>query len=178
MPFTHLHTHSHYSLLDGLAKIDALVARAKELGMDSLALTDHGNLYGAIEFYKKALSAGVKPILGVEAYIAPRDHKEKNPAGAERYHHLILLAENLTGWNNLLKLTTIAHLDGFYYKPRMDKALLRTHHEGLIALSACLAGEVARALMANRYDEAKRIALEYQDIFGAGNFFLEIGHHP
>ncbi|MDO8585082.1 MAG: DNA polymerase III subunit alpha [bacterium] len=178
MRFTHLHTHSHYSLLDGLAKIDALVARAKELGMDAIALTDHGNLYGAVEFYKKATAAGVKPILGVEAYIAPKDHKDKDPQASERYHHLILLVENETGWKNLLKLTTIAHLDGFYYKPRMDKALLRAHHEGLIALSACLAGEVARNLMADRYEEAKRVALEYQDIFGAGNFFLEIGHHP
>lgn len=178
MRFIHLHTHSHYSLLDGLAKIDALVARAKELGMDAIALTDHGNLYGAVEFYKKATAAGVKPILGVEAYIAPQDHREKLPGADERYYHLILLAENEIGWKNLLKLTTIAHLDGFYYKPRMDKALLRAHHEGLIALSGCLAGEVARHLAANRYNDATQTALEYQNIFGVGNFFLEIGHHP
>ncbi len=177
--FTHLHTHSHYSLLDGLAKIDGLVARARELGMDSLALTDHGNLYGAIEFYKKSKAAGLKPIMGVEAYIAPGDRREKSAGkDGERYYHLILLAENNIGWKNLLKLVTRANLEGFYYKPRMDKELLREHHEGLIALSACLAGEVSRAIMGGNYPEAKRAALEYQDIFGAGNFFLEVGHHP
>ncbi len=178
MRFTHLHTHSHYSLLDGLAKIPEVVARAKELGMDSVALTDHGNLYGAIEFYKAAKAAGIKGILGVEAYIAPFDHTDKKAKGDDRYYHLILLAENETGWKNLIKLTTQAHLYGFYYKPRMDKAMLREHHEGLIALSACLSGEVSRAILRGAMEEAKTIALEYQDIFGVGNFFLEIGHHP
>jgi len=174
--FVHLHTHSHYSLLDGLAKIDDLVARVKELGMDAVAITDHGVLYGAVEFYKKAKAAGIKPILGIEAYIAPRDRFSKEPG--ERYFHLILLAENDKGWHNLVKLATKAQLEGFYYKPRADKDLLREYHEGLIALSACLSGEVNRNLLFGKYDEAKKIALEYRDIFGEGNFFLEIGHHP
>ncbi len=174
--FTHLHTHSHYSLLDGLGKIDELIARAKELGMDALALTDHGVLYGAIEFYKKAKKAGIKPILGVETYVAPRDRFSKD--ANEKYFHLVLLAENDTGWKNLIQLVTKAHLEGFYYKPRVDKDLLREHHEGLIALSACLGGEVNRALSAGRNDEAKQLALEYQDIFGKGNFFLEVQDHP
>jgi len=176
--FTHLHTHSHYSLLDGLAKIDNLIARTKELGMDSIALTDHGNLYGAIEFYKKAKAAGIKPILGMEAYIAPGDHRDKTIAGEDRYYHLILLCKNETGWRNLIALTTKAHLEGFYYKPRMSKALLREHHEGLIALSACLSGEISRNLLAGHADTAEKTALEYQDIFGAGNFYIEIGNHP
>ena len=174
--FVHLHTHSHYSLLDGLAKIDGLVVRAKEIGMDSLALTDHGVLYGAIEFYKKANKAGVKPILGVEAYVAPGARTSREPG--ERYFHLILLAENNTGWKNLVQLVTKASLEGFYYKPRVDKEILRTHHEGLIALSACLSGEVNRNLLNGRPEEAKKAALEYRDIFGPENFFLEIGHHP
>ncbi len=176
--FVHLHTHSHYSLLDGLAKIDEIVSRVKELGMDSIAITDHGNLYGAIEFYKAARSAKIKPILGIEAYIAPGAHTDRATTHDERYYHLILLAENETGWKNLLKLVTKSYLDGFYYKPRMDKQLLREHHEGLIALSACLSGEISRLILANRYEEAKTVALDYQSIFGSGNFFIEIGHHP
>jgi DNA polymerase III subunit alpha len=176
--FVHLHTHSHYSLLDGLGKIDELVNRAKELNMDSLAITDHGNLYGAIEFYKKAKKAGLKPILGIEAYVAPGDHKQKQANGGEKYYHLILLAKNEVGWKNLIKLVTISHLEGFYYKPRMDKELLRQHHEGLIALSACIAGEVAKNILNNNYNQAEKAALEYQEIFGPGNFYLEIGHHP
>ncbi len=171
--FTHLHTHSHYSLLDGLAKIDDLINRAKELGMDSLAITDHGNLYGAIEFYKKATAAGIKPIIGIEAYIMPDAPNDK-----ERYYHMILLCKNQAGWKNLLKLATHAHLEGFYYKPRINKQYLRQHSEGLIALSACISGEVNRAILNNRPADAERIALDYQDIFGKGNFFLEIGHHP
>ncbi|MBI3589131.1 MAG: DNA polymerase III subunit alpha [Candidatus Liptonbacteria bacterium] len=174
--FVHLHTHSHYSLLDGLAKIDDLIGRTKELGMDSLAITDHGVLYGAIEFYKKAKKAGIRPILGVEAYMAPKGRADKEPG--ERYYHLILLCENLTGWKNLIKLVSQANLEGYYYKPRMDKELLREHHEGLIALSACLTGEVNRHLVNDRFDEAKKAALEYEEIFGKGNFFLEIGDHP
>ena len=174
--FTHLHTHSHYSLLDGLAKIPDLINRTKELGMDSLALTDHGVLYGAVEFYKAAKKAGIKPILGVEAYVAPRDRFSKE--ASEKYYHLILLCENNTGWQNLIQLVSKAHTEGFYYKPRIDKDLLKKHHEGLIGLSACLAGEVNRSLSAGRFEDAKRIALEYEDILGKGNFFLEIGHHP
>jgi len=173
--FVHLHTHSHYSLLDGLSKIDPLVERVKELGMEAMAVTDHGVLYGAVEFYKKAKKDGIKPILGVEAYIAPRDRfsKETN----ERYYHLILLAENETGWKNLLKLVSKAHTEGFYYKPRVDRELLREHHEGLIALSACLGGEIDQALLAGKFDEAVKIAKEHQDIFGQDNYFLEIQRH-
>jgi len=174
--FVHLHTHSHYSLLDGLAKIDALVARTKELGMDTIALTDHGVLYGAIEFYKKAKKAGLKPILGVETYVALGSRASREPG--ERYYHLILLAENITGWQNLIKLVSYAHLEGFYYKPRLDKELLRKYHEGLIALSACLSGEVNRNLLHGNLEAAEKAALEYQDIFGVNNFFLEIGDHP
>jgi DNA polymerase-3 subunit alpha len=174
--FTHLHAHSHYSLLDGLTKIPEMVARAKEFGMPSIALTDHGVLYGVVEFYKAARKAGIKPIIGVEAYIAPRDRFSKE--NGERYHHLILLVENQTGWKNLIQLVSKAHLEGFYYKPRMDKDLLREHHEGLIALSACLGGEIGRALMAGQYEDAKRIALEHRDIFGPNNYFLEIQKHP
>ncbi len=173
--FVHLHTHSHYSLLDGLTKIDALVARVKELGMDAVALTDHGVLYGAIEFYQKAKKAGLKPILGVEAYVAPRDRfsKEMN----ERYYHLILLAKNMQGWKNLIKLVSKSHLEGYYYKPRVDKELLREYHEGLIATSGCLGGEVAQCILGDKYEEAKKTALEYQKIFGKGNYYIEIQSH-
>jgi DNA polymerase-3 subunit alpha len=174
--FVHLHTHSHYSLLDGLSKIDALVARAKELGMDALALTDHGNLYGAVDFYKKAKAAELKPILGIETYVAPRDRFSKEPG--EKYFHLILLVQNETGWKNLMQLSSKAHLEGYYYKPRVDKDLLRQHHEGLIALSGCLGGEVNNALLRGNIEEAKRLAREYEDIFGAGNFFIELQDHP
>jgi DNA polymerase-3 subunit alpha len=174
--FVHLHVHSHYSLLDGLAKIPDLVSRAKELGMDSIALTDHGVLYGAIEFYKTAKKAGIKPILGVEAYIAPHDRfsKETN----ERYYHLVLLCENETGWKNLIRLVTKSNLEGFYYHPRMDKDILREYHEGLIALSGCLGGEINQTLLAGKFEEAKKIALEYQEIFGKNNYFIEIQKHP
>ena len=176
--FVHLHTHSHYSLLDGLGKIDDLVNRAKELGMDSLAVTDHGNLYGAIEFYKKAKKAGLKPILGVEAYVAPGSHKTKQASGEKKYYHLILLAKNNAGWKNLIKLVTLANLEGFYYKPRVDKELLKEHNEGLIALSGCITGEIAKNILNKNSAEAEKIAMEYENIFGKGNFYLEIGHHP
>jgi DNA polymerase-3 subunit alpha len=174
--FTHLHTHSHYSLLDGLSKVPDIVARAKKLNMDSIAITDHGVMYGAIEFYKAARKAEIKPILGLETYVAPRDRFSKEPG--ERYYHLILLCENNVGWKNLIKLASKAHLEGFYYKPRVDKDLLREHHEGLIALSACLGGEVAQCLLAGKFESAKQVALEYQEIFGKGNYFLEIQKHP
>lgn len=177
--FVHLHTHSHYSLLDGMSKIPDLVEQTKKLGMDALAITDHGNLYGAVEFYQAAKKAGIKPILGVEAYIAPGDHKEKNGGmSEERYFHLILLAENQAGWKNLLKLVTISWLDGFYYKPRMDKNLLKQHSEGLIVLSGCLGGEVAQYLLNNKFEEAKKVVAEYQGIFGKENYFIETGKHP
>jgi DNA polymerase-3 subunit alpha len=178
MKFIHLHTHSHYSLLDGLAKIDDLIERAKELGMKALALTDHGNLYGAVEFYKKAVKAEIKPILGIEAYIAPRSRFDKQTKIDDKYFHLVLLCENQTGWRNLVQLSTKSHLEGFYYKPRMDKELLRKHHEGLIALSGCPAGEIPQLLLNDKFEEAEKKAKEYQEIFGENNFFLEIGHHP
>lgn len=177
MRFTHLHTHSHYSLLDGLAKIDDLVNRCKELGMDSIALTDHGNLYGAVEFYKKAKKAGVKPILGIETYVAPFGRFNKRPKIDDRRFHLILLAKNQTGWKNLIQLATKSHLEGFYYKPRVDKELLKQHSEGLIALSACLSGETAKLILENKIAEAEKSAIEYREIFGNGNFYLEIGSH-
>lgn len=180
MNFIHLHTHSHYSLLDGMSKIDALVRRAKELDMPALAITDHGNLYGAIEFYQKAKKAGVKPIIGIEAYIAPKSRfdKENSQMGRAPYYHLILLAKNNTGYKNLIKLATIGHLEGFYYKPRVDKEVLQKHSEGIIALSACYAGEIAQAILKNNAEHALAIAREYENIFGAGNFYLEIGWHP
>lgn len=178
MRFTHLHTHTHYSLLDGMSKIDELIARTKELGMDAIAITDHGVMYGAIEFYQKAKKAGIKPIVGCEMYVTD-DMYDKRPGGNGRnYFHLVVLAKNNTGYKNLIKLVTASHLDGFYYKPKIDKNLLRQHSEGLIALSACLGGEVSRALLSNQYDKAKKIALNYQEIFGAGNYFLEVQRHP
>jgi DNA polymerase-3 subunit alpha len=177
--FTHLHVHTHFSLLDGLAKIDDILDRAKELGMDSLAITDHGVLYGAIEFYIKAKARGIKPIIGCEMYITPTDLHSKNPDSADRKrHHLILLAKNEAGYKNLMRLITIAHLEGFYYKPRIDKTVLRSHSEGLIGLSACAEGEVPSAAISGNMEKAERLALEYQEIFGAGNFYLEIQHHP
>ncbi len=174
MKFTHLHVHSHYSLLDGLSKIPELVGRAKELGMDSLALTDHGVMYGAIPFYNACLEAGIKPIIGVEAYIAPRGLADKSGKVDADYYHLTLLASSDIGYKNLLKLTTIAHIEGFYYKPRIDLEVLKQHSEGLIALSGCMRGELARAVM-NRSDaEVKTVLDKYHDIFGRDNFYIEI----
>ena len=176
MSFTHLHTHSHYSLLDGLAKIDELIANAKRLGMDSLALTDHGNLYGAIEFYEKATKAGLKPILGVEAYLAPKTRFDKEPG--QKYFHQLLIVENETGWKNLIKLVTRSNLEGFYYKPRIDKELLREYSKGLIATSSCLSGTIPRLILADRLEEAEKEIHEFKEIFGTDNFFLELEHHP
>ena len=178
MKFTHLHTHSHYSLLDGLAKIDDLIAKAAEFGMESLALTDHGVMYGAIEFYQKARAKNIKPILGMEAYVATNSRLNKNPGSDERRNHLILLAKNEIGYKNLIKLTTSAHLEGFYYKPRIDKQLLRESSSGLIATSACMAGEIPQAILANDPAKAKKAIREFQDIFGRENFYLELQDHP
>ena len=172
MKFVHLHTHSHYSLLDGLAKIDGLINRAKELGMKALALTDHGNLYGAVEFYQKAKKAEIKPILGIETYVAPKSRFEKTAGkNDDRYFHLTLLAENNVGWQNIIQLATKANLEGFYYKPRVDKELLRQHNQGLIALSGCPKGEIPQLIINNNFEAAEKMALEYEEIFGKGNFF-------
>jgi len=178
MKFVHLHTHSHYSLLDGLSKIDALVTRAREHGMDAMAITDHGSLYGAIEFYQKATKAGIKPIIGCEMYVTDTSRFNKAPGvDTDKRFHLILLATDDTGYKNLLKLVTAAHLEGYYYKPRIDKELLRQHRDGLIALSSCLGSELSQALMAGATEKAERIAAEYRDIMGSGNFFVEIQVH-
>ena len=174
--FVHLHTHSHYSLLDGLAKINDLVARTKELGMDALALTDHGNLYGAIEFYKAAKKAGIKPILGVEAYMAPHGHLNKRAGVDEKRYHLVLLAKNNTGWRNIIQLVTKSNLEGFYYKPRIDKELLEEHHEGIICLSGCAGGEIPKLLAEKKFDEAKMAARWYQNLF-RDDFYLELQPH-
>ncbi|MBU1091755.1 DNA polymerase III subunit alpha [Patescibacteria group bacterium] len=176
--FVHLHTHSHYSLLDGLAKIDQLIEEAVGYEMPALALTDHGNMHGAIEFYKKAVATGLKPILGVEAYIAPRLMSQKEPGKDNKPHHLVLLAKNEKGYKNLLKIVSAGHLDGFYYKPRVDKEFLAKHSEGIIASSACMAGELPRLILRQRYEDAKKTARQYQDIFGKDSFFLEIQYHP
>ena len=176
--FTHLHVHSHYSLLDGLPKIDQLLERVQELNMDSVALTDHGNLYGAVEFYKKAKAKGIKPILGCEIYLAFEGMADKRPGVDDTIYHLIVLVKNEKGYQNIVKLLTRAHLDGFYYKPRVDEKLLAQHADGLIALSACLAGKVSRAILAGKLAEAEKIALRYQDIFGKGNYYLELQNHP
>ncbi|MEK7555338.1 MAG: DNA polymerase III subunit alpha [Patescibacteria group bacterium] len=178
MKFVHLHTHSHYSLLDGLAKIDDLIAYTKELGMKALALTDHGNLYGAIEFYKKCFKEEIKPILGMEAYVAPRSRFDKETKIDDKNFHLTLLAENQTGWQNLIQLATKASLEGFYYKPRVDKELLKEFSSGIICLSGCTSGEISRLLANGKFTEAEIVVKQYQEIFGAENFFLEIGHHP
>jgi len=174
MEFTHLHVHSHYSLLDGLPKIEELLDQAKELGFSSLALTDHGVMYGAVEFYNYAREIGIKPIIGFEAYVAPRALTDKENKIDNDYFHLTLLARNYTGYKNLMKLTTIAHLEGFYYKPRLDKATLARHAEGVIALSGCARGELYRALKSGNRDGAEKILKEYLEIFGKENFFLEI----
>ena len=174
--FTHLHVHTEYSLLDGSAKIRELVDRAKELGMSSLAITDHGAMFGVVEFYKAAKEAGIKPIIGCEVYVANGSRFEKNSKTAA-YYHLILLAENQEGYQNLIKLVSLGYTEGFYYKPRVDMELLKKYHKGLIASSACLAGAVARAVLNESYEKAKEVALEYKEIFGDGNFFLELQDH-
>ena len=173
--FTHLHVHTEYSLLDGMCRIPRLVARAKELGMEALAITDHGGMYGAIRFYQAAREAGINPIIGCEVYIASGSRLSRD-AGARNNHHLVLLVKNQTGYQNLIQLVTRSHLEGFYYKPRMDRELLERYHQGLIALSACLGGEVPRLILAGRLDEAKQVALWYKQTFA--DFYLEIQRHP
>lgn len=178
MAFTHLHVHTEYSLLDGSSKIKELAVRAKELGMDSMAITDHGAMYGVIDFYRAAREAGIKPILGCEVYVAPGSRFDReNVHGEDRYYHLVLLAENNEGYQNLMKIVSKGYVDGFYYKPRVDMEVLKTYHKGIIALSACLAGEVSRFLARGLYEEAKEAVLKYQEIFGRGNYFLELQDH-
>ena len=178
MNFTHLHVHTEYSLLDGSNKIKEYVDRVRELGMDSAAITDHGVMYGVIDFYRAARAAGINPILGCEVYVAPGSRFDREAgSGDDRYYHLVLLAENNQGYSNLMKIVSKGFVEGFYYKPRVDLSLLEKYHEGIIALSACLAGEVARFLTRGMYEDAKKAALRYQDIFGKGNFFLELQDH-
>ncbi|GHU49628.1 DNA-directed DNA polymerase [Clostridia bacterium] len=174
MKFTHLHVHTEYSLLDGAARIKKLIARAAELGMESIAITDHGAMFGVIEFYKEAKAKGLKPIIGCEIYTASRGMEDKDQEKDKRQGHLVLLAKDMTGYKNLMKIVSAAHTRGFYYKPRADKDLLREHSEGLIALSACLAGDVQHKLLLGNFEEAKREALAFLDIFGTGNFYLEL----
>lgn len=178
MSFTHLHVHTEYSLLDGSSKIKELVARAKELGMDSMAITDHGVMYGVIDFYRAAREVGIKPILGCEIYVAPGSRFDKDPSkGANRYYHLVLLAENDIGYHNLMKIVSRGFTEGFYYKPRVDYEILEQYHEGIIALSACLAGEIPVYIRRGEYEKAKEAAIRMERIFGKGNFFLELQDH-
>lgn len=179
MSFAHLHVHTEYSLLDGSNKIKECIARVKELGMDSVAITDHGVMFGVIDFYRAAKAADIKPILGCEVYVAPgsRFDKEGGGSGEDRYHHLVLLAENNQGYQNLMKIVSKGFTEGYYYKPRVDMEVLLEYHEGIIALSACLAGEVQRNILRGMYSEGKAAALRYQEVFGEGNFFLELQDH-
>ncbi len=178
-PFVHLHVHSEYSLLDGACHLDDLCRRAAELGQPAIALTDHGNLFGAIDFCQAAKSAGIKPIIGYEAYVAPGSRKVKEPTQGvkDAGHHLVLLARNMDGYRNLLKLATTAYLDGFYYRPRIDDEILSQCSEGLIIMTSCLAGEVPRLLAAGHRDEALKKAAFYRDLVGRENFFVELQNH-
>lgn len=175
--FIHLHVHTEYSLLDGFSRLDKLIGRAKELNMKAIAITDHGCMFGAIDFYKKAKKAGIKPVIGCEVYTASRGLRDKDPNYDKRYGHLVLLAENMIGYKNLIKLVSTSYVEGFYYKPRVDIEELRKHSEGIIALSACLAGDVSNNILNRNYEEAKRFALLYRKIFGENNFYLEIQDH-
>ena len=178
MAFAHLHVHTEYSLLDGSNKIKEYVKRVKELGMDSAAITDHGVMYGIIDFYRAAKAEGIKPIIGCEVYVAPNSRFDKELTGGDdRYYHLVLLAENNVGYANLMKIVSKGFTEGYYYKPRVDMEVLNRYHEGIIALSACLAGEVARYIQKGLYEEAKKAALKYQACFGKDNYFLELQDH-
>jgi len=172
--FVHLHVHTQYSLLDGAIRIDRLLKRVADFDMDAVAITDHGTMFGALTFYEQANNAGIKPIIGCECYLAPRGLKDKTSLDKGGLSHLILLAENREGYRNLCKLCTIAQLEGFYYKPRIDKKVLKHHSKGLIGLSACLHGEIPRLIQDGRIDQADKAALFYLDVFGEGNFFLEV----
>ncbi len=177
--FVHLHVHTQYSLLDGAIKLDDLVVQAQEFKMPALAITDHGNMFGVVEFYKKCMAGGIKPIIGSEVYVAPQDRRKKQPIKGlpDAGYHLILLVKDMSGYKNLMRLTTIGYLEGFYHKPRIDKEVLKKHSQGLFALSSCLHGEIPTLLLADNYDKAKAVVEEYKSIFGDGNFFLEIQNH-
>ena len=177
MGFTHLHLHTEYSLLDGAARIKDVVSRAKELGMTSLAITDHGAMFGVVDFYKECKAQGIKPIIGCEVYTAARSHLDKDADRDKRQGHLILLAKNEQGYKNLIKIVSIGYTEGYYYKPRIDKDVLRAHSEGLICLSACLSGNVQRMLLNRDYEGAKAEAIALRDIFGEGNFYIELQDH-
>ena len=178
MSFVHLHVHTEYSLLDGSNKIKEYVNRVKELGMNAAAITDHGVMFGVIDFYKAANAAGINPILGCEVYVAPNSRFDRESShGEDRYYHLVLLAENNVGYQNLMKIVSKGFVEGYYYKPRVDMEVLETYHEGIIALSACLAGEVQRYLVRGLYEEAKDVALRYEKCFGKGNSLLELQDH-
>ena len=177
MEFVHLHLHTEYSLLDGCCRIEKLMDTVLEAGQKAVALTDHGVMYGAIDFYKAAKKKGIKPIIGCEVYVAPKSRFDKQKYEGGDYSHLVLLCENNKGYENLIKLVSAGFTEGFYSRPRVDRELLAKHSEGLIALSACLAGEIPRALMKNDYDEAREIALWYRQTFGQNNYFLEIQDH-
>ena len=177
MAFAHLHVHTEYSLLDGASRVKELIRRTKELGMDSVAITDHGVMYGAVRFYKEAKAQGIHPVIGCEVYLAPGMRQERAEVDGTRYYHLILLAENETGYRNLVELISLANIEGYYYKPRIDKELLRQYHDGLIALSACVAGEIPQAILRGNSERAEALVAEYVEIFGQDNFFLEIQDH-
>ncbi len=178
MAFAHLHVHTEYSLLDGSNKIKEYVKRLKELGMDSAAITDHGVMYGVIDFYRACKEEGINPILGCEVYVAPNSRFDREITGGEdRYYHLVLLAENNKGYENLMKIVSRGHTEGYYYRPRVDMEVLREFHEGIIALSACLAGEVPRYIQKGMVEEAEKAALKYEECFGKGNYFLELQDH-
>src|SRR5438067_5925049 len=176
-PFAHLHVHSEYSLLDGVSRIPRLVERAKELGMESLALTDHGAMYGAIEFYQPAKKAGVKPLIGSEVYVAPASRLDRRGRADSTSYHLLLLARNQQGYQNLLKLVTRAHLEGYYYKPRVDRELLAQHSAGLICASACPSGELARCIREGNLEAAREVAGWHREVFGAEHYYIELQEH-
>src|SRR5438876_7722587 len=175
--FVHLHLHTEYSLLDGALRMKEVMNQAVQFKMPAIAITDHGNLYGAIEFYQEAQRAGIKPIIGCEAYIAPGSHKDRSSSPGAAAYHLTLLARDEAGYRNLVKLISTAHLDGFHYRPRIDKELLAQYSTGLIGLSGCLASEVNSAIQSNNIEKAKKAAAEYRDILGADNFFMELHDH-
>ena len=176
-PFVHLHNHTAYSLLDGASKIDELMKRAKELNMPAMAITDHGVMHGVVDFYKACKKNDVKPIIGCEVYVAPRSRFDRQPGLDDGAYHLVLLVKNETGYRNLSKLESLASLEGFYYKPRVDRELLAEYHEGLIALSGCIAGEVAQRILEDNLDAAREAAIWYRDVFGADNYYFEVQNH-